>query len=201
MSSIDEGDFYVKFHVRNKEDAFQWILVAVYGATQEEYKEAFLTELVNSCRKEALPMVIGGDFNIIRKPQEKNNANFNVKWSFLFNAVINSLNLREIILSGRKFTWANAMPNPTYEKLDRVLVSTEWEVKNPLVTVHALSRDLSDHTPMLLDTCKGSHKDSQPLFKFELGWLLREDFQKLLANIWTKDIRGATNIARWQNKI
>jgi hypothetical protein len=60
LSSIDEGDFYVKFHVRNKVDGFQWILVAVYGAAHEEYKEAFLVELVNSCSKESLPMLIGG---------------------------------------------------------------------------------------------------------------------------------------------
>nr|ABB47332.1 hypothetical protein LOC_Os10g21740 [Oryza sativa Japonica Group] len=31
------------------------------------------------------------------------------------------LNFREILLSGRKFTWANSMPSPTYKKLDRVL--------------------------------------------------------------------------------
>lgn len=109
VSSIDEGDFYVKFHVRNKENAFQWILVAVYGAAQEEYKEDFLTELVRSCRKESLPILIGGDFNIIRNPSEKNNDKYSDKWPFLFNAVIDSLDLRELELTGRKFTWANAL--------------------------------------------------------------------------------------------
>lgn len=119
----------------------------------------------------------------------------------MFNDVIDSLNLREIVLSGCKFTWANSLLNPTYEKLDRVLVNTEWEEKNPLVTIQALSRDLSDHTPLLLDTGRGSNRCSQPLFRFELGWLLREDFRRVLTNCWTKEIRGATNIERWQNKI
>ncbi|KAL5648137.1 hypothetical protein ACJX0J_042492 [Zea mays] len=42
--------------------------------------------------------------------------------------------LMAIELNGRQFTWANSLPNPTYEKLDRVLMSTEWEVKYPLVS-------------------------------------------------------------------
>jgi endonuclease/exonuclease/phosphatase family metal-dependent hydrolase len=54
-------------------------------------------------------------------------------------------------MSGRRFIWANSMPNPTFEKLDRILVSTEWEQKFPLAKVMALSRDISDHTPLLLD--------------------------------------------------
>jgi hypothetical protein len=49
-------------------------------------------------------MVIGGDFNIIGRPDEKNNDNYNNRWPFLFNAVIDALNLREIDLSGRKYT-------------------------------------------------------------------------------------------------
>jgi hypothetical protein len=46
IGSIDEGNFYVKFHLRNKNDGFRWVLVAVYGAAQDEFKESFLAELV-----------------------------------------------------------------------------------------------------------------------------------------------------------
>ena len=47
---------------------------------------------------------MGGDFNIIRSPTEKNNSNYSDRWPFLFNAVIDTLNLRELELTGRKFT-------------------------------------------------------------------------------------------------
>ena len=70
----------------------------------------------------------------------------------MFNTIIESLDLREIELSGRKFTWANAMPNPTFEKLDRVLASVEWEQKFPCVTVQALTRGILDHTPLFIDS-------------------------------------------------
>jgi len=44
---------------------------------------------------------------------------------------------------------------PTYEKLDRVLASTEWEQKFPLVTVDALNREISDHIPFCLAQARG----------------------------------------------
>lgn len=31
--------------------------------------------------------------------------------------------------------------------------------------------------------------------------VIKDDFQNLLVEIWSKDIQGATNIKRWQNKI
>ena len=74
---------------------------------------------------------MGGDFNILRTPYDKNNDNFDSRWPFLFNAIIDGLNLRELEMSGRKYTWANSLPNPTYEKVDIILMATEWEQKFP----------------------------------------------------------------------
>lgn len=119
----------------------------------------------------------------------------------MFNAVIDSLDLRELELSGRKFTWANSLQVPTFEKLDRVLLSTDWEEKYPLATVRALNRDLSDHTPLLLDTGAKTRATKQPLFRFELGWLLREGFHELVTEVWRKENKGSTMMERWQNKI
>jgi hypothetical protein len=49
VGSIEDGEFFVKFRVRDKERDFKWVLVAVYGAAQPEFKEFFFTELVRSC--------------------------------------------------------------------------------------------------------------------------------------------------------
>jgi hypothetical protein len=72
---------------------------------------------------------------------KKNNDRFEERWPFLFNVAIDCLDLREIEMSGRKFTWANSRRMPTYERLDRVLVSTEWEQNFPLAIVEALNRE------------------------------------------------------------
>jgi hypothetical protein len=51
-----------------------------------------------------IPLMVGGDFNIIRSPSEKNNSRYEDRWPFLFNDVINNLDLRELELSGRQYT-------------------------------------------------------------------------------------------------
>jgi endonuclease/exonuclease/phosphatase family metal-dependent hydrolase len=115
----------------------------------------------------SVPIMVGGDFNIVRSPSEKNNLRYNDRWLFLFNVVINSLDLRELELSGRQYSWASNLQTATYEKLDRILVSTDWEIKYPKVNVRASPRALSDRTPLLLGTGMPSQHNSQ-MFKFEL---------------------------------
>lgn len=148
-----------------------------------------------------MPILVGGDFNIIRRREEKNNDNFDARWSYMFNMIIESLDLREIELTRRQFTWANSLPIPTYEKLDRVITSVEWEQKFPLVTVQALQRAVLDHTPLLVDSGEATHVGNKNVFSFELGWFEREGFLDLIANEWTKETGGTSSMDRWQNKI
>jgi hypothetical protein len=124
VGAITEGDFFIKFNLLDKADGFKWALVSVYGPAQDCFKQEFLSELVRLSNTETLPILIGGDFNILRSPSEKNNDRFDHHWSFLFNAVIDGLDLRELHMLGRRYTWANTRDNPTYEKLDRILVAT-----------------------------------------------------------------------------
>jgi hypothetical protein len=71
IGAIDEGDYYIKFHLCNKVDEFKWALVVVYGPAQDEHKESFLAELVNMCSHKSLPLIIGGDYNILRHLSKK----------------------------------------------------------------------------------------------------------------------------------
>jgi hypothetical protein len=65
------GEFFIKLHLKNKDDSFRWVLMAMYGVAQPEDKDRFLAEWVNACSEESLPLMVGGDFNIIRNPSEK----------------------------------------------------------------------------------------------------------------------------------
>ena len=105
-------------------------------------------------------------------------------------------------MNGRKFTWANSLPEPTYEKLDCVIMDTEWENKYPLVSVRALEQieSLSDHAPILFSS--GVPKPHmQHHFKFELGWLHRDGFDDLVKEVWSRPVAGASPIQRWNNKM
>jgi hypothetical protein len=144
-------------------------------------------------------MLVGGDFNIIRRPHEKNKDNFNAHWPFVFNAIIESLNLREIVLPGRQFTWASQCDSPTFEKLDRVLASVEWEQKFPLV--RALSRTGSDHTPLLINSGEQAHLGNKHSFSFELSWLSEDGFTEMIEREWSAVVKGNNPTEIWQNKI
>jgi exonuclease III len=201
VKKVDNGDFCVKLHIKSKTDGFEWILVPIYGAAQDAHKADFLSELVRMCEVESLPMLLAGDFNILRRKEDKNNNNFNPHWPFVFNAIIESLNLREIALSGRQYTWANRRENPTYEKLDRVLATVEWEQKFPLVTVRALTRAGSDHTPLLIDTGQHAHRGNRLSFSFELAWFQQDGFHEMVAAEWAAVPRGSSPMDTWQRKI
>ena len=146
-------------------------------------------------------MLVGGDFNIIRREEEKNNSNFNARWPVIFNSIIESLELKELELSGRQFTWASQRETPTYEKLDRFLASVEWEQKYPLVSVHAMTRTGSDHTPLLIDSGDEAHSGNKSFFFFEQSWMRQDGFKEMVEREWAYVQEGNTPIEIWQNKI
>jgi hypothetical protein len=54
-----------------KRDGFEWNFLPDYGAAQDAQKPDFLAEIVRMCDNQDLPMMVGGDFNTIRKKEEK----------------------------------------------------------------------------------------------------------------------------------
>lgn len=131
---------------------------------------------MNTCSMETRPLMVGGDFKIIRNPTENNNDRYDGRCTMLSNAYIESLYLREIELSGRKFTWASSASVPTYEKFDRILVSTGWEQKFPLSIMEALTTNISDHMPLHLDIGCPLHMGNNPLFNLNWDGLLEMVF-------------------------
>jgi hypothetical protein len=115
--------------------------------------------------------------------------------------IIDSFDLREIELNGRQFTWANSLPNPTYKKLDRVLMSTEWEVKYPLVSIQALDRGVSDHMPLYIDTGSPVFLGGSKPFRFELSWFAHEDFFEKVVDMWNKLVKGNNSVQHWNRKL
>jgi hypothetical protein len=53
------GDYHIKLHIHNRAKNFTWSLVAIYGATHDEYKAAFLCEMVNLAKDNPYPILIG----------------------------------------------------------------------------------------------------------------------------------------------
>lgn len=127
-----KGKYVLQLNLFDKTKNCRWALVVVYGATHDEFKPEFLAELSSFCNKISPPYLIGGDFSILRHCGEKNKQTPLSHFSDVFNSVIHLLGLREIFMSGGCFTWSNKQEQPTLEKLDRVLMSPDWENLYPL---------------------------------------------------------------------
>jgi hypothetical protein len=78
-----------------------------------------------------------------------------------FKAVLDNLELREVPLHGRKFTWTNssmAQSEATMTRSDRMFSTTEWEEIFPLAHLHAWASMASDHSPLILQGDSSIHK-------------------------------------------
>ena len=70
-----------------------------------------------------------------------------------------------------------------------------------MVSVHAMTRTRSDHTPLIIDYGKHAHLGNKALFSFELSWLRWPDLFDLVRREWESTHGGNTPIERWQQKI
>ncbi|MFS9531566.1 endonuclease/exonuclease/phosphatase family protein, partial [Klebsiella pneumoniae] len=74
------------------------------------------------------PWIIVGDFNLLLHASDKNNVNINQRNLGRFRRFVVDLQLKDIFLHGRRYTWSNERSTPTTERLDRVLVAVDWEL-------------------------------------------------------------------------
>nr|CAD1833443.1 unnamed protein product [Ananas comosus var. bracteatus] len=113
-------------------------------------KEDFFAEVahLNECCKGL--WAVCGDFNNTRSQDERRGKMWSHRAMNLFNDLINELALIELPMANQSYTWSNMQRNPILAKLDRFLISTEWEQEFPLSKVKALPRVISDHCPILL---------------------------------------------------
>lgn len=144
--------FSISLMLQEKKTGFSWKLVVVYGSPYEEGKQEFIDELHTIMQSWRGPMMLGGDFNLIRSSSDKNNSNINYRWVDAFNEWIDKWGLVELNPTNRKYTWTNNQENLVLAKLDRIFVTTDWDANFPLSRVKALARTPSDHNPLLIDT-------------------------------------------------
>jgi hypothetical protein len=87
--------------------------------------------------------------------------------------------LMDLPMAGGVSTWSNSL---SWSRLDRFLVSPEWEFSYPGLVQKKLLRVCSDHAPILLDS--GCPQSGKRAFKFENMWLKEEGFVERVRNWW-----------------
>ena len=164
----------------------KWLLTNVYGPCTSDGKVEFTNWLKNINMLEDVDWILLGDFNLIRKHENRNRVGGNVNDMFLFNEAISRLGLVEIPLQGKKFTWSNMQPSPLLEKLDWVFTSLAWTLSYPGTSVKALSIIPSDHCPCVVSISTSIPRGK--IFRFENYWLSIPTFQQLLLHNWSHEV-------------
>jgi exonuclease III len=136
-------------------DAVEWSMTGVYGPQTEQEKMAFLDEIKNlrQSMQGQDEWLLCGDFNLIYKAEDKNNSRLNKRLMGKFRFVLQELELRELPLNGRKFTWVsnqNHQVQPTMSRIDRVFCSPIWEEIFPTAHLQAWASTISNHCPLIL---------------------------------------------------
>jgi exonuclease III len=145
--SIKRFSVCVTFQIVNGDQNL--IFTGVYGPSTTILKDDFFGELLDIKPVQNIPWVLCGDFNVTLAPDERNTTSQNWRGMFNFADLINNLDLIDLPLNGRRFTWSNERDDPTMAKLDRFLISTYWNSIMPNLTQRALPNTSSDHCPIL----------------------------------------------------
>ncbi|XP_073367970.1 uncharacterized protein [Aegilops tauschii subsp. strangulata] len=159
-----------------------WWLTGVYGPQGNAEKVAFLQELEDIRDLHAGPWVLVGDFNLIVNAEDKNNANVNRRMLARFRATLNRLELKELYLNGRRYTWSNERLNPTLDKIDHVFATNTWEDIYPANLLTALGTSISYHCPLLVDLDAEFHVGRR--FRFEGFWTKVDGFHEVVQQAW-----------------
>ncbi|RVX03329.1 hypothetical protein CK203_019942 [Vitis vinifera] len=86
------------------------------------------------------------------------------------------------VLLGGMFTWSGGLNNLLKSRIDRFLISEDWEVHFQGCIQGVLARPVSDHSPIILDG-EGMRRGPTP-FRFENMWLKEEGFKEVLRKWW-----------------
>lgn len=126
------------------------------------------------------PWVVCEDLNTTSFISKKKNNNRLTRAMKDFSKFIEEMDLIDLPLSGGNFTWARGNRHEISSRLDRFLISSEWDEEFRNIKQSMLPRITSDHIPIELQC--GNWEPNRSYFKFENWWPEVEGFNELVKN-------------------
>lgn len=179
--------------IQDRTDGSSWTITAVYGPNDDGKKIQFMQELQQIKQVVQAEWLIAGDFNLISRVSDKSNDNVDLRMMGRFRVVLDDLELIDLPISGRRFTWSNEREDVTLSRIDRILISKEWELKFLAYQLCPASTAVSDHCPLFLKKMNVKHYRG---FRFESYWLSLEGFKEIVAQAWAKPLFSSCAIRR-----
>jgi hypothetical protein len=177
---VCHGSYVVACYFRNVDDGMEWAFAGVYGPNRDAARRMMWEELAGLLCLWELPWCIGGDFNVTLFHNERSGGVRRRREVATFGDFTAEMGLMDLPLAGGVATWAN---NLSWSRLDRFLVSPDWEFSYPGLVQKKLLRVCSDHAPIIL--MRGCLQNGKCPFKFENMWLKEEGFVDKVRSWWS----------------
>ena len=168
----------------------------VYGPSVDDGKVEFLNELKFLSSLTSNPWIVAGDFNVVRWLIDRSNDMRGIILMNLFNDLIRDQGWIDVELKNRQFTWSNKRPAPSFSKIDRVFVSSDWPSHFPIISLEALPMVVSDHVPLKLVFRQQSTRPKAQ--RLELFWLRYPEIKLVVQQVWGRPSRHLTD---FQSKV
>ncbi|XP_028110763.1 uncharacterized protein LOC114309252 [Camellia sinensis] len=160
---------------------FNCVLVNVHAPNEVNERSRFWNVLYGLRPSFYNPWCLVGDFNEIRNLGERRGCSRRDRGMKEFNLFIENMELLDLPMLGRQFTWCNSNEGERWSRIDRALMSTEWVEKLNL-KLWGLERSVSDHCPLLLVE-DGRDWGPRP-FWFINAWTSHPKFGEVVKKSW-----------------
>ena len=138
------GTFSVSVKWQGVGDSFIWACSGVYGRNENNEKGHMWDKLVGIQQYWRIPWCCFRDFNIVRFPSERRGETRLTLAMEKFFEFIKDLNLIDLPLEGDSYTWLSGTDQPAMFRIDRALVTPEWEEHLLDVIQRILPRPISE---------------------------------------------------------
>ncbi|XP_028070850.1 uncharacterized protein LOC114273287 [Camellia sinensis] len=161
--------------------SFHCVICNIYAPTDALKRRKLWESLVKLKLSYPNPWCLGGDFNEIRVMSERKGCSRRERGMKDFNNFIESLELIDLNMHGRLFTWCNALDGERWSRIDRFLLDPVW-LERYKFKQWGLPRVISDHCPVLLME-DGRDWGPKP-FRFINAWTSHPQFKKEVEKVW-----------------
>ena len=159
----------------------QCIVTVIYALNLESERKTLWKQLEKEANTFITPWCIIGDFNCVRFLKDKMGGNkLTTRNIQELNNFINSAGVKELSISGVKYSWRSGPNKNIATKIDRLLCNIEW--MNMFKSSHAKYLDLStsDHVPIMFQFNHTQTLEGPKPFKFRNHWVKCEGYKEAI---------------------
>lgn len=168
-----------------------WI-TNIYVPNFESDRDAFVQDLFDIHSNCSGPWAIAGDFNTVRSADDRNSGQASVLETQRFNNWLRDMQVQELPILDRNFTWSNMQSHPILTRIDTFFFNSNWDLAFPNSTLHSMHRCTSDHFPLKIEASTQIPKSC--LFRYENNWNFSPFFRNPVHDSWTNWF-GGTDMA------